>query len=252
MKTVSFAESTASSLIEEDSEYNLSGISSSSMEFIRELQETEFKQHMLKGTIWSIEGDPKLYLGLPVESYHLIKMLATKASLPLTDIFITLKKIRLNYSFAILAKDFGMSISNSSRIFAKSVMILSKFLQQLIYWPDIKNIRYHLPIPFRARYGKAVSVIDCLEIQIEKPSNPVHQALTWSEYKKGNTIKYLISCTPDGLILFISKGYGGRASDVIILEDSGYVEHLQPGVAAMADRGFKNITNILQQKIVYL
>ncbi|KAJ8959562.1 hypothetical protein NQ317_000755, partial [Molorchus minor] len=111
-----------------------------------------------------------------------------------------------------------------------------------------KNIRRHLPIPFRARYGKVVSIIDCLEIQIEKPSNPIHQAVTWSEYKNGNTIKYLISCTPDGLVSFISKGYGGRASDVMILEDSGYTKRLQPGVAVMADRGFKNVTNILQQK----
>ncbi|KAI8425266.1 hypothetical protein MSG28_007055, partial [Choristoneura fumiferana] len=57
-----------------------------------------------------------------------------------------------------------------------------------------------------------------LEIEIQKPKNVIHQALTWSEYKNANTFKYLISCTPDGLIRFVSKGYGGRVSDIDLVE----------------------------------
>lgn len=39
-----------------------------------------------------------------------------------------------------------------------------------------------LPIPIRARYAKVQCIIDCFEIEIEKPSDPVAQASTWSEY----------------------------------------------------------------------
>ncbi|GBP75134.1 hypothetical protein EVAR_42377_1 [Eumeta japonica] len=58
----------------------------------------------------------------------------------------------------------------------------------------------------RRKYHHVSCIIDCLEIEIQKPSNAVHQALTWSDYKKANTLKYLISSTPDGLVNFISPG----------------------------------------------
>lgn len=100
----------------------------------------------------------------------------------------------------------------------------------------------------KVQNAKVISIIDCLEIQIEKPSNPVHQSLTWSQYKNCNTIKYLISCNPDGLVNYISQSYGGRVTDVTIVEDCGYLHKLTPGSHVMADRGFKNIAHFLQQR----
>lgn len=79
-------------------------------------------------------------------------------------------------------------------------------------------------------------------------SNPVYQSLTWSEYKKANTLKYLVSCTPDGLVNFVSPGYGGRATDTAIAENSGFLEMLKAGMQIMADRGFKNMSHILEMK----
>jgi hypothetical protein len=61
-------------------------------------------------------------------------------------------------------------------------------------------------------------------------------------------MKYLVSCTPDGLITFISEGYGGRCSDFTIVEDSGFLDKLSPGALVMADRGFKNISFLLEQR----
>lgn len=212
-----------------------------------EVASQEFKENMQKCFLLAIEREPRLMLGLPEKSYYLVKILSAKVPAPLLNILIVLKKIRLNDSFAILALHFGMSVSNISRIFSKTVPILAQLLEQLIYWPESKKVRLHLPIPFRARYKSVVSIIDCLEIQIEKPSNAVHQALTWSQYKGCNTLKYLISCTPDGLVSYISCGYGGRATDIVIVEDCGYLNHLQPGSTVMADRGFKNISTKLEQ-----
>lgn len=112
-----------------------------------------------------------------------------------------LKKIRLNEAFSVLALHFGTSQSNVSRIFKKTISVISNKLGELIMWPDFSNILLHLPIPFRARYFKVISIIDCFEIEIEKPMDPIKQSLTWSQYKGCNTLKYLISCTPDGLFL---------------------------------------------------
>ena len=92
---------------------------------------------------------------------------------------------------------------------------------------------------FRANYGTTISVIiDCFEIFIERPSSLRARALAWSTYKHHNTVKYLIGIAPQGLISFISQGYGGRASDKFVTENCGLLNKLLPGDCIMADRGF--------------
>lgn len=52
-------------------------------------------------------------------------------------------------------------------------------------------------------------------------------------------MKYLIGITPQGTISFISKAYGGRASDKFITEECGILSKLLPGDVVLADRGFR-------------
>ena len=82
---------------------------------------------------------------------------------------------------------------------------------------------------YRHKYHYVSCIIDCLEIEVQKPSKALHQSLSWSEYKKGNTIKYLVSCTPNGLVNYISPGYGGRITDTCLVETCDFLESLQPG-----------------------
>lgn len=72
-----------------------------------------------------------------------------------------------------------------------------------IMWPTRENVYMTSPLAFRYRYRKVPSIIDCFEIEIEKPSDAINQALTWSDYKK-------YSITPDGFINHISQGACGR------------------------------------------
>ena len=64
------------------------------------------------------------------------------------------------------------------------------------------------------------------------------RAQTFSNYKHHNTVKFLISITPQGVITFISKGWGGRTSDKHLTEHCGILKKLLPGDQIMADRGF--------------
>lgn len=164
------------------------------------------------------------------------------------SIYLTLKKIRTNHTFAELADDFGISESYASKLFSQAVIVIGAIIKQLINWPSRQSIKNQLPLSFRTNFSNVESIIDCSEIEIQKPTDAIKQSMAWSEYKKANTLKYLISTTPDGIINFISTGFGGRISDVAIVEESGFLDCIKEGCCVMADRGFKNIETVLLQK----
>ena len=81
-------------------------------------------------------------------------------------------------------------------------------------------------------------VIDCFEVFIDRPTNLLARAQTFSSYKHHNTIKVLIGITPQGTISFISQAWGGRTSDKYLTENCGLLDKLMPGGMIMAHRGF--------------
>ena len=79
------------------------------------------------------------------------------------------------------------------------------------------------------------------------------QSSTWSNYKHHNTGKFLIGCTPNGAISYVSQLYVGSISDVELTRVSGYLKTLEGkgGVSVMADRGF-TVRDMLAEKGVNL
>lgn len=51
-------------------------------------------------------------------------------------------------------------------------------------------------------------------------------------------MKYLIGISPQGIISYISKAWGGRVSDKHLTENCGFLNNLLPGDVVLADRGF--------------
>lgn len=200
-----------------------------------------------KSTIQVVESNSKFYLGLPQEIYILVHFITENESIIYRDVLITLKKIRLDDAYFRLATDFGVSTSTIQRTFTSSVAKIANILQNFIFFPTKQQIKRLLPIPFRYRFSNVQYIIDCFEVEINKPSNPLHQSHTWSDYKKCNTIKFLVSSTPSGFINFISKGFGGRITDKEIISASGFLDHLED-CCIMADRGFKHIAPLLYRK----
>ena len=109
----------------------------------------------------------------------------------------------------------------------------------MIIWPSKGKIFANLPECFKKPYPKVRTIIDCTEVFLETPSSLEVQALLWSEYKHHCTFKFLVAITPNGAVSWVSPCYGGRTTDIYIVQDSGFLDILKPYDTVMADCGFK-------------
>ncbi|KAL7304366.1 hypothetical protein TKK_0003165 [Trichogramma kaykai] len=81
-------------------------------------------------------------------------------------------------------------------------------------------------------------VLDCTEVNIERPKKLCCQVIAYSNYKGTTTMKFMTGVSPAGTITFVSDAYGGRVSDTTIFGQSEVINLLEPGDAVMVDKGF--------------
>ena len=147
-----------------------------------------------------------------------------------------------------LAFRFDVSPGKVSQTVITWVHLLSAELRPLIAWPSRGKLRRELPDCFKRLYPKVRTIIDCSEIFFDTPSALDVQACLWSDYKHHCTAKFLVAITPNGSISWLSPLYGGRASDIHIVRNSGFLDILEPGDQVMADRGFKIKTDLAMRQ----
>jgi len=113
---------------------------------------------------------------------------------------------------------------------------MSVRLNFVIEWSEHEELQATMPMVFQRNFGKKVAVIiECFEIFIERPSSVIVTAMTWSNDKHHNTVKFLIGVTPQGVISFISEAWGGRVNDKYLTENSGLLRRLLSGDCLLAD-----------------
>ena len=143
-------------------------------------------------------------------------------------------RMRLSLSGQDLGYRFRIHQSSVSRVFEHVIGVLYSKLKPLIKWPDRDALEKTMPMLFRKHYPNCVVIIDCFEIFIDRPTNLLARAQTYSQYKHHNTVKYLIWITPQGSVSYISSNWGGRASDKFITENSTFLTNLVPGDLILA------------------
>ena len=190
---------------------------------------------MLTGVSWDVFL--KIFLFLST----FIGKTTTCPSLPLREqLFVTLVKLRHNLSFEFLAQVKGIPKTTMIDYFWKWIDLMHAKITFMVHWQDRENIFQTIPAVFKEKFPRLTSIVDCFEIFIEAPKNLLARAQCYSNYKKHCTVKFFISCTPLGSINFLSKAWGGRASDVHIVRESGFIDskYHHPGDQILADRGF--------------
>jgi len=103
---------------------------------------------------------------------------------------LTLMKLRLG-----LADRFKISTSQCSKIINTWLVAMRKTSGHMVFWPKKEQVRATKPQRFW-NLPDIRSIIDCTEIFIKTPKDPVLQCVTWSEYKHHNALKVLIGIAP--------------------------------------------------------
>ncbi|XP_042352856.1 uncharacterized protein LOC121950801 [Plectropomus leopardus] len=188
----------------------------------------------------------RYYTGLPcfailVALFNNVKpfLPVVKNLSPFQMILLTLMRLRLDLPVQHLAHLFHVSCETFSTAFADTIDVLYARLNPLVHWPERHCLQATMPNKFLEAFGQRVAlIVDCFEIQTERPSKLKSHVQAFSHYQSMDTLKYLIGITPQGAVSFISKGWEGNASDMHITENSGLLNKLLPGDVVLADRGF--------------
>ncbi|CAM4548289.1 unnamed protein product [Leuciscus chuanchicus] len=160
----------------------------------------------------------QLYTGFTLDAFHSVAEHLTPSytnSFQLhtwDQLLITLMKLRLNLLQGDLAERFGVSQSIVSKVISCWLDIMEEKMRCYIPWLPRETIQATMPQCFREKFPNTTCVIDCSETPLQKPRNLDSRGEFYSHYYGQNTIKYLVSIAPCGLIMFISPAYGGRSS----------------------------------------
>lgn len=158
---------------------------------------------------------------------------------PINQLFLTLVKLRLNLKI----KDISFRCITFSGIQVPHYM-------DLFFVPPSKGTRMDAPFNkslklYLVLFKKVIEIPMLSSMEAKYLLR--HPLICICSHQHGanisittNTTKFLVACTPNGAICFVSPLYVGSITDVELTRLSGFLDKLKdkPGIAIMADRGF--------------
>ena len=105
---------------------------------------------------------------------------------PFQQLLVTLMRLRLNLCGQDLGYRFKVHASTISRTFEFVIGLLYAKLKPLIIWPTRDVLKKTMPMVFRKHCPQCVVIIDCFEIFVDRPTDLLARAQTYSQYKHHN------------------------------------------------------------------
>jgi hypothetical protein len=154
------------------------------------------------------------------------------------ELFLCIVKLRQDKEDVELGFLFGISRQTAGRVFNTWLNFLYFQFKEIELFRPKAIVDMFCPEDFKKKFPNTRIILDATEIRIQKPSKVKDQRSTWSSYKNGNTLKTMVGCSPRGVVTYLSKAYGGSASDRQIIENSELLDgRFNSGDSIMADRG---------------
>lgn len=154
----------------------------------------------------------------------------------------------------------GISVSDQSSVFVTIIMAVFLGVQEGLWesWIRVSTHTHascadceeHVPSQRRSRsrclkyYANTLQTdtvrfcMDCTEFRAESHTDLRHGIASFSKYKTGTTVKFLVAVSPTGTIVFVSYGYPWGVTDRQLTDASGLMKYLESGDVVLADRGF--------------
>jgi DDE superfamily endonuclease len=166
-------------------------------------------------------ANTEMFLGIQPTSYPFMHKLASKTELPLTDVCLTVWKIRMNEDWDIMGELFGYSGDKVCKVFMNTLPKLVPHLNAWIHWAASDNVRYEVPEVF-----KKCNLDDV-------------QAILWCLHVADT--KYLVSYNPSGAVTYISEGYPGKTSGNELVASSGYIYTIPENCKIMVSENLEQL-----------
>ena len=154
------------------------------------------------------------------------------------ELLLVLARLKTGMFQFDLANRFQISEGQVSKLFCEWINFLFLELKMLFECPDSESVKANSSQCFD-EFKDVKMVIDCTEIFTQQPKKSQSRKEVYSNYKSHNAVKFLVGMSPNLGVTYVSKGWGGRASDThITINSDKFLENMKPGDQVMADRGF--------------
>ncbi|KAH8280560.1 hypothetical protein KR018_009939, partial [Drosophila ironensis] len=193
-------------------------------------REAQPQRTMRNMTLTNVESSPLLHLGVEREHMPLLKRhVCRSANITHLDCFITLRKLRQNEPFALLAEHFELSEPDAEDTFKRTLIKLARCLRPLIRWPDRKHYQErlkHTPIDYRANLLHVRSLMECVETDVDE------------EFRLGSaSYKFILCINTNGIISYVSGAYPGNCDDLQLFEASNFQDMMPKYLTLCAEPG---------------
>ncbi|XP_011661157.1 putative nuclease HARBI1 [Strongylocentrotus purpuratus] len=155
------------------------------------------------------------------------------------QIFITLMKLRQNYTNLHLSQLFHTSTATIRNV----VITFLHILFDLLYEDTMKTVpsreknKLSMPDAFQL-FGSCRMVIDCTDVEIAAPKLMSDQKRTYSSYRGMHSFKLLLGVAPNAVITYCSNLFPGSVSDKAVVKECDILTHFKAGDLILADKGF--------------